>query len=30
VPALNATREAEQGERRSLLRQLFCAGGDSV
>lgn len=28
--ALNATREAEQQERRSLLRQLFGAGGDTV
>jgi maltose O-acetyltransferase len=28
--ALNATREAEQEERRRILRQLFGAGGDSV
>ena len=28
--ALNATREAEQGERRRLLRELFATGGDSV
>jgi len=28
--ALNATREAEQEERRGLLRRLFGAGGDSV
>jgi len=28
--ALNATREAEQEERRRILRRLFGAGGDSV
>jgi maltose O-acetyltransferase len=28
--ALNATREAEQEERRALLRELFGAGGDTV
>ncbi|HLL47804.1 MAG TPA: sugar O-acetyltransferase [Longimicrobiaceae bacterium] len=28
--ALNATREAEQGERRRILRELFAAGGDTV
>ena len=28
--ALNATREAEQAERRAILRELFGAGGDSV
>jgi maltose O-acetyltransferase len=28
--ALLATRPAQQGERRRLLRQLFAAGGDSV
>ena len=28
--ALNATREAEQEERRRILRALFGAGGDSV
>jgi maltose O-acetyltransferase len=28
--ALNATREAEQEERRRLLRELFGAGGDTV
>lgn len=28
--ALNATREAEQEERRRILRELFGAGGDSV
>jgi len=28
--ALNATREAEQDERRRILRELFAAGGDSV
>jgi maltose O-acetyltransferase len=28
--ALNATREAEQAERRRILRELFGAGGDSV
>ncbi len=28
--ALNATREADQAERRRLLRELFGAGGDSV
>jgi maltose O-acetyltransferase len=28
--ALNATREAEQEERRRILHQLFGAGGDSV
>ena len=28
--ALNATREAEQAERRSILRELFGKGGDSV
>ncbi len=28
--ALNATREAEQEERRRLLRELFGAGGESV
>jgi maltose O-acetyltransferase len=28
--ALNATREAEQEQRRSLLRDLFGAGGDTV
>jgi maltose O-acetyltransferase len=28
--ALNATREAEQDERRRILRELFGAGGDSV
>lgn len=28
--ALNATREAEQEQRRSILRELFGAGGDSV
>src|SRR5262249_41460985 len=28
--ALNATREAEQEERRRILRELFAAGGDSV
>ena len=28
--ALNATREAEQDERRRLVRELFGAGGDSV
>jgi maltose O-acetyltransferase len=28
--ALNATREAEQEERRRILRDLFGAGGDSV
>jgi maltose O-acetyltransferase len=27
---LNATREAEQGERRRLLRELFSVGGDTV
>jgi maltose O-acetyltransferase len=27
---LNATREAEQDKRRSILKQLFAAGGDSV
>ena len=27
---LNATREAEQEERRRILRELFAAGGDSV
>jgi maltose O-acetyltransferase len=27
---LNATREAEQDERRSILRQLFGAGGETV
>jgi maltose O-acetyltransferase len=26
----NATREAEQDERRRLLRELFGAGGDTV
>jgi maltose O-acetyltransferase len=28
--ALNATREAQQEERRRILRELFAAGGDSV
>lgn len=28
--ALNATREAEEEERRRILRELFGAGGDSV
>ncbi|MBY0229563.1 MAG: sugar O-acetyltransferase [Gemmataceae bacterium] len=28
--ALNATREAQQGERRAILESLFGAGGDSV
>ena len=28
--ALNATREAEQGERRRILSELFWAGGDTV
>jgi maltose O-acetyltransferase len=28
--ALNVTREAEQGERRRILQQLFGTGGDSV
>src|SRR6187551_586602 len=28
--ALNATRESQQNERRSILRELFSAGGDSV
>jgi len=28
--ALNATREAEQEQRRSILRELFGAGGESV
>ena len=28
--ALNATREAQQDERRRILRTLFGAGGDSV
>jgi maltose O-acetyltransferase len=28
--ALNATREAEQDERRRILRELFAAGGESV
>ena len=28
--ALNATREAEQAERRRILRELFGKGGDSV
>lgn len=28
--ALNATREAEQEERRTILRELFGAGGDTV
>ena len=28
--ALNATREAEQDERRRILCQLFGAGGDTV
>src|SRR5690348_16587294 len=28
--ALNATREAESGERRQILQELFGAGGDSV
>jgi len=28
--ALNATREAEQDERRRILRELFAAGGDTV
>jgi maltose O-acetyltransferase len=28
--ALNATREADQGGRRRILRELFGAGGDSV
>jgi maltose O-acetyltransferase len=28
--ALNATREADQEQRRSILRELFGAGGDSV
>jgi maltose O-acetyltransferase len=28
--ALNATREAEQEERRRILRELFAAGGDTV
>ena len=28
--ALNATREAEQVERRRILRELFAAGGESV
>lgn len=28
--ALNATREADQDERRGLLKQLFAKGGDSV
>ena len=28
--ALNASREAEQAERRSILRELFGVGGDSV
>jgi maltose O-acetyltransferase len=28
--ALNATREADQDERRRILRQLFGAGGDTV
>ena len=28
--ALNATREAEQEDRRRILRELFAAGGDSV
>ena len=28
--SLNATREAQQDERRSLLRQLFGAGGETV
>jgi len=28
--ALNATRDAEQGERRRILAELFAVGGDSV
>src|SRR5689334_14220538 len=28
--SLNATREAEQDERRRILRELFAAGGDTV
>src|SRR5947209_4197907 len=27
---LNATREAQQAERRRILRELFAAGGDTV
>ena len=27
---LNATREAEEGERRRIVRELFAAGGDTV